>query len=81
MRITGMKVEKVTIPLIAPFKVAFATVEALESVLIRVETDEGCVGFGEASPLCAGDRRDVGRSHRGAGHFPAGADRHGPHGY
>ena len=51
MRITGMKVEKVTIPLIAPFKVAFATVEALESVLIRVETDEGCVGFGEASPF------------------------------
>ena len=51
MRITGMKVEKVAIPLIAPFKVAFATVEALESVLIRIETDEGCVGFGEASPF------------------------------
>ncbi|MEZ3471019.1 MAG: dipeptide epimerase [Schaedlerella sp.] len=51
MRITGIKVEKVTIPLIAPFKVAFATVEALESGLIRVETDEGCVGFGEASPF------------------------------
>ena len=79
MRITGMKVEKVEIPLTAPFKVSFATVESLESVLIRVETDEGCTGFGEASP--AGDRRDGGRSHRGAGHFPAGTDRNGPHGH
>ena len=39
MRITGMKVEKVTIPLIAPFKVAFATVEALESVFEKEKID------------------------------------------
>ena len=51
MRITGMKVEKVRIPMTASLKVAFATVDSLESVLIRVETDEGCVGFGEASPF------------------------------
>lgn len=51
MRITGMRAEKVQIPLTAPIKVAFAVVEALESVLIRVETDEGCTGYGEAAPF------------------------------
>ncbi len=51
MRITGMRVEKVRIPLTASLKVAFATVDYLESVLIQVDTDEGYTGYGEASPF------------------------------
>ena len=51
MKITGMKIEKVQIPLKEPVKVAFATVSYLESVLVQVTVDEGLVGYGEASPL------------------------------
>lgn len=51
MKITGMKAEKVRIPLTDSIRVAFATVDYLESVLIQVSTDEGLVGFGEASPF------------------------------
>lgn len=51
MKITGMKIEKVQIPLKEPVKVAFATVSYLESVLIQVTTDEGFVGYGEAAPF------------------------------
>lgn len=51
MKITGMKIEKVQIPLKEPVKVAFATVSYLESVLIQVATDEGITGYGEAAPF------------------------------
>lgn len=51
MKITGMKIEKVQIPLKEPFKVAFTVVNYLESVLIQVTTDEGYVGYGEAAPF------------------------------
>lgn len=51
MKITSMKIEKVLIPLKEPFKVAFATVNSLESVLIGVTTDDGFTGYGEASPF------------------------------
>lgn len=51
MKITGMKIEKVQIPLKEPVKAAFATVSYLESVLIQVTTDEGFVGYGEAAPF------------------------------
>ena len=46
MKITGMKIEKVQIPLKEPFKVAFATVSSLESVLIGVTTEDGLTGYG-----------------------------------
>ena len=51
MTITGMKIEKVQIPLKEPFKVAFATVSSLESVLIGVTTEDGLTGYGEAAPF------------------------------
>lgn len=51
MKITGMKIEKVQIPLKEPFKVAFTVVNYLESVLVQVTTDEGYVGYGEAAPF------------------------------
>ena len=51
MKIIGMKIEKVQIPLKEPVKVAFATVSYLESVLVQVTVDEGLVGYGEASPF------------------------------
>ena len=51
MKVTGMKIERVRIPLTDSLKVAFATVDYMESVLIQVTTDEGLVGYGEASPF------------------------------
>ena len=39
------------IPLVTPYKLAFGPVEALDTVIVRVETAEGVEGFGEATLL------------------------------
>ena len=54
MKITGMKIEKVQIPLKEPVKVAFATVSYLESVLVQVTVDEGLIW--RSLPICPGHR-------------------------
>lgn len=51
MKITDVKIEKFAIELTEPFKVAFAEVTHSVSVLIKIETDEGYVGYGEAAPF------------------------------
>lgn len=51
MKITGMNIKTVKIPLKEPFKVAFTVVEQLDSVLIEITTDNGLVGYGEAAPF------------------------------
>ncbi len=50
MKITAVKLYKMCIPLIAPFKTALRTVESIENVVVTLETDEGATGFGEAPP-------------------------------
>lgn len=39
------------LPLVTPYKLAFGPVEALDTVIVRVETSEGAEGFGEATLL------------------------------
>ena len=51
MKITDIKIEKVHIPLLGPIKITFATLTYAENVLIKVSTDEGLVGYGEAAPI------------------------------
>ena len=51
MKITDIKLEKVRIELTAPFRVAFAEINYSENLLIKVSTDEGIDGYGEAAPL------------------------------
>lgn len=53
MRITGMTYGVLRIPLRTPFKTALRTVEAIEDVVIRIQTDTGHVGFGAAPPTVA----------------------------
>lgn len=39
------------LPLLTPYKLAFGPVEALDTVIVRVEGDDGAEGFGEATLL------------------------------
>ena len=51
MKITDVKMEKVRIELTAPFRVAFAEINYSENLLVKVSTDEGIDGYGEAAPM------------------------------
>ncbi|EHL16661.1 hypothetical protein HMPREF9630_01860 [Peptoanaerobacter stomatis] len=51
MKITKIEIEKINIPLITTFKVAFAEVSASTSVIVKIHTDDGIVGYGEAAPF------------------------------
>lgn len=49
MKIRQIVVGEVQVPLIVPFKTALRTVDHVHSLIVRVETDSGLVGFGEAA--------------------------------
>lgn len=51
MKIVDVKLEKIRIQLSEPFRVAFAVIDYSENVLIKIITDEGIAGYGEAAPL------------------------------
>jgi L-alanine-DL-glutamate epimerase-like enolase superfamily enzyme len=53
MRISGFKLGLLQIPLRVPFRTALRTVEAIEDVIIKLETDTGHTGYGEAPPTVA----------------------------
>lgn len=50
MKITGIETAEVNIPLVTPFKTALRTVESVNDIVVRVTTDDGQTGFGEAPP-------------------------------
>ena len=50
MRITGVEIVPVKLPLLEPFVVSYGTFPDLATVLVRLETDEGIIGWGEATP-------------------------------
>lgn len=50
MRITDIKLGKISVPLKTPFKTALRTVERVEDVIVIIETDTGNIGYGEAPP-------------------------------
>lgn len=50
MKITGISVGEIALPLARPFKTALRTVESVNDVVVRITTDDGQVGYGEAPP-------------------------------
>ena len=50
MKIVRISTAEIRIPLRTPFKTALRTVDSVHDLLVRVETDTGAVGYGEAPP-------------------------------
>lgn len=50
MRITGLRMGRISVPLKKPFKTALRSVESVEDVIVELSTDTGEVGYGEAPP-------------------------------
>ncbi|MBQ1310371.1 MAG: dipeptide epimerase, partial [Blautia sp.] len=60
-----MKIQKISlgyieIPLVTPFKTALRTVESIHDLIVRVETENGEAGYGEAPPtaVITGDTKE-----------------------
>ena len=53
MKITEVKLGKISVPLRVPFKTALRTVNSVEDVIVEIHTDTGAVGYGEAPPTGA----------------------------
>lgn len=51
MKITDLKMEVIHIPMKHTFKVAFAEIDESTSVIVKISTDEGICGYGEAAPF------------------------------
>jgi L-Ala-D/L-Glu epimerase len=50
MRITGVEIIPIQLPLIEPFVISYGTFPNVESALVRLETDAGITGWGEGTP-------------------------------
>ncbi len=53
MRITKIQYGNLQIPLRTPFKTALRSVEQIDDIVIRIETDTGFYGYGSAPPTVA----------------------------
>jgi L-alanine-DL-glutamate epimerase-like enolase superfamily enzyme len=53
MKITDIKYERLKVKFKKPFVIALGVIEYGETILVKVTTDEGIVGYGEASPFTA----------------------------
>jgi len=61
LRIKDVEIYAFDIPLTEPFRVSLGVISAANDVLVRIVTDEGLVGLGEASPFApiTGDTQDT----------------------
>ena len=61
MKITDIKFEKATFRFEEPFKIAFTVMEGYDTMVLKIETDEGICGYGEAAPMefVTGDNLDT----------------------
>ncbi|MGH4123257.1 MAG: dipeptide epimerase [Clostridium sp.] len=50
MKITDIKIGRISVLLRTPFKTALRTVNSVEDVIVEIHTDTGNIGFGEAPP-------------------------------
>ena len=50
MKITGLRLGRISVPLKKPFKTALRSVESVEDLIVELSTDSGEVGYGEAPP-------------------------------
>lgn len=53
MKITEIRLGKISVPLRVPFKTALRSVDSVEDVIVEVHTDTGAIGYGEAPPTGA----------------------------
>ena len=53
MKITEVRLGRISVPLRTPFKTALRSVSSVEDVIVEVHTDTGHVGYGEAPPTGA----------------------------
>ncbi len=53
MKITKVRLGRISVPLRTPFKTALRSVSSVEDVIVEVHTDCGAVGYGEAPPTGA----------------------------
>lgn len=53
MKITKVRLGRISVPLRVPFKTALRQVNSVEDVIVEIHTDTGEVGFGEAPPTGA----------------------------
>ncbi len=51
LKITDIKFKIATFKFVEPFKIAFAVMEGYDTLVVKIETDEGIVGYGEAAPM------------------------------
>ena len=50
MKITEIRLGRISVPLRVPFKTALRRVDSVEDIIVEIHTDEGAVGYGEAPP-------------------------------
>lgn len=50
MKITGVRLGRVRVPLRTPFRTALRVVETIDDIVVMIDTDTGQVGWGEAPP-------------------------------
>ena len=50
MRIQNIEVGIIEVPLRKPFKTALRRVDSVRDIVVRITTDTGHVGYGEAAP-------------------------------
>jgi L-alanine-DL-glutamate epimerase-like enolase superfamily enzyme len=50
MKITDIRLGHLSVPLKQPFKTALRTVNSVEDVIVKIDTDTGHIGYGEAPP-------------------------------
>lgn len=53
MKITDVRIGKISVPLRVPFKTALRSVSSVEDIIVEIHTDTGHVGYGEAPPTGA----------------------------
>ena len=53
MKITEVRLGKISVPLRVPFKTALRSVSSVEDIIVELHTDTGAVGYGEAPPTGA----------------------------
>ena len=53
MKITEVRLGKISVPLRVPFKTALRSVDSVEDVVVEIHTDTGHTGYGEAPPTGA----------------------------
>jgi len=51
VKVTGVEIYPYDLPLKSPFKIAIGTMPAANDVLVRIQTDAGLTGVGEACPF------------------------------